>query len=105
MHLQASDSDSEEEMSEGEELRQAAAAMAVSKKRARDAEEIISLLSDSDDEPMPVSPPASRVAARQHQQPSRGSSRYGVPESGPQVSPGLLIHCPQAIITVLYSRC
>ena len=61
---QAADSDSEEEMSEAEELRQAAAAMAVSKKRARETDEIIDLLSDSDDEPLPVSPPLSRHASR-----------------------------------------
>lgn len=73
--MQASDSDSEEEMSEGEELRQAAAAMAVSKKR-RAEDQIISLLSDSDDEPMPVSPPASHAAARPSQQAPRGNARY-----------------------------
>ncbi|KAK9864598.1 hypothetical protein WJX84_003578 [Apatococcus fuscideae] len=85
----ASDSDSEEEMSEGEELRQAAAAMAVSKKRARDAEEIISLLSDSDDEPMPVSPSARHAANGYPQQPSRGTARPSAPIPAAGLRPGV----------------
>lgn len=60
--MQAADSDSEEEMSEGEELRQAAAAMAASRKRKQDA--IIDLLTDSDDDTLqPVRSSTARPSA------------------------------------------
>ena len=76
------DSDSEEELSEGEELRQAAAAAAAHSRRAAAKQEEVIVLTDSDDEDAapPARPPA-RPPAPQH--------RPALQQHAPAASQGL----------------
>ncbi len=72
------DSDSEEEMSEGEELRQAAAAAAAHSRRAAAKQEEVIVLTDSDDEDAP--PPARPPAPQHRPAPSHApSSSHALP--------------------------